>query len=270
MAITITVQDFVRDTNLGPRDRPNMRFNDVVVSLRRHQEQRTKANIDQLKMAMDRWSMHDMKEITKRNQKNNVISKLATQVTREVLFFRQYDIARQVITPVLTARTPHVVNDADTSYANRGALMASKLDQLKMTLSAGNSPAAIKANLGTRNIQHWLHKGQTVAANPTMSIRCAESASLVVHLLRQQANFTLPLNIIEQGIGAKDGHFWVIAGEITNPSGTPDFGPDTFYIDLWGRATNHVNQVMGVPPGKRPFNMRNNSIKVLVTWPGFF
>ena len=238
----------------------------VLSRLLAHEQNRTQQNIDQLKSAMDTWVTKDPKEIASRNV-DQIINRITNEIINEFFYFQQKCVATEVTHHLLNTRSRHVVNDADTTEANKPALKSSMFAQLQMTLRPDAGAAAMKADLGIRSSAHWEKKGLAVATSPAMDIRCAESAALVIHTLRQRPGFNLPLAVIEQGRGSIDGHFWVIAGNVTTPTGSPDFGPDTFAIDLWGHATRHVNHVVIGPPGHRPFNMSNNSIKILVSWP---
>ena len=263
MAITIHSTVFRQETKRFFTTR-SAEYNNVLVRLQAHEQRRSKTTINALKAALDAWVQQGFKEIKTRN-KNDIIARLGQQVANEYVFFQQLDIANTVANQLVSTRSPHIVNDADTSLANQGALKLSMVAQLSMVLAPDVGAQVMKANLGTRNRVHWETKGRQVAANPNMAIRCAESAALVVHMLRQNPQFMLPLSIIEQGNGSIDGHFWVIAGNITG-NGTPNYGPDTFAIDLWGMGTGQIKSVIKGPPGRRPFPMSNNTLKTLVTW----
>lgn len=240
----------------------------VYRRLVKHEEDRTFINIDNLRMAIDVWKLRESKSLDNRDVKQ-FIRDLRHEIYEEYDFLRQLHVAEALSDSLMKRRGVHIVNDADTREANKGALMQSMADQLKMAFKTDGGEfdpkTFLERNKKTRP-SHWKDKGREVSQNRTMKIRCAECAALVAHELRKLPGFNLPLSIIEQGKGSIDGHFWVVAGNITKTTGTPNFGEDTFAIDLWGAATKHIREgcVVG-PPATRPFEMNNNGVKKLVT-----
>ncbi len=264
MAITVPYETLEAISRRNPSVQPSAQLKAVVNAVRTIQnEDRSMASIERLKKALEDWQAANPKEVASCNT-GDVISRLANDVVSEHMFCKQFEIAAEIAHKLLATRGEYIVNDADTSDANRGALATSHVDNLKTVLKPDVSPKDMLAALGLRNRSHWETKGAAVAANPTMAIRCGESAALAVHMLRKDKRFVLPLSIIEQGNGMIDGHFWVVAGIITG-NGEPDFGVDTFTVDLWGVATDHTDSPM-CAPAARPFDMRNNKIRTLVSW----
>lgn len=264
MAITIPYELLDSVARKNPKAPPSAEVKAVVNALRVHQkEERSMASIERLKKALEDWHAANPKEVAACNS-GDIVSRLANDVIGEHMFCEQFEIAAEVSNKLLAARSQYVVNDADTSDANRGALAMSHVDNLKTVLKPDMDPKAMLAALGIRNRSHWETKGAAVAANQTMAIRCGESAALVVHTLRKDKRFLLPLTIVEQGNGMIDGHFWVVAGILTG-NGEPSYGSDTFTIDLWGVVTGNCDSMV-TAPGGRPFDMRNNKIRTLVTW----
>ena len=263
MSISITSAEFEAATRMGATSARSARLAKVLESLRAHEQQRSVSNCERLKLALENWGENDPKEISNRNV-GQIVSKLANEVIEEHLFCKQLVLAVELANDLLHTRSEHYVNDADTSDENRPALQASALDNLKTVLKPDMSPKAMLATLGVRNRSHWETKGAAAAAKQDMDIRCGESAALAIHVLRKEKGFLLPLSIVEQGNGSIDGHFWVVAGTITG-IGEPNYGDDTFTIDLWGAATKHIKSPV-VCPARRPFPMINNKIRTLVSW----
>jgi hypothetical protein len=266
MSITIPYETLDALSRRNASAPPSAQLKAVVNALRTHQtEDRSMKSIERLKKALEDWQAANPKEVAAcSTNSNDVVARLANDVVSEHMFCKQFEIAADIASKVLAARGEYIVNEADTSDANRGALATSHVDNLKTVLKPDVSPKDMLAALGIRNRSHWETKGAAVAANPTMAIRCGESAALAVHMLRKDKRFVLPLSIIEQGNGMIDGHFWVVAGIITG-SGEPHYGIDTFTVDLWGMATDHTDSPL-CAPAARPFDMRNNKIRTLVSW----
>lgn len=267
--------DVERLTRRGVFHARSGKLRTLLSALETHRRRRETLTLITLRQQIQAWVGSSPKEYAKRHG-DSFFYRLQEQLDWEERFLRQVQQAKLLAQQLLQQRGPHIVNDADTTPANKPALKESLRDQLKMAFERTNTPGdlnlAPSLSGSSRTTNYWQILAEQVHGKPTLAIRCGECAALVVRALRNAPLIQLPIAVIEQGTGAINGHFWVVVGYITNESPklrVEDFGFDTFAIDLWGKSTFDVRLVNG-PPATIPMSMgseKANKIKILARWP---